>query len=493
MSMDGLRRGAQNLNNGKGKGSSRSAFYARLRIPQIAVGAGMGKERVSFDLRPFLAAPPSEESKIEAAEPVVLIAGEYDDVYAADAQGAKIIPPPKGEALHFRLHSFNVFMAPRNPSERGYNTFRELVCSCGPEPHAPQPCIGCYQADHGDKNARSKDAWAFNMAHLGWYHLTPLLKDGVIQMKRDNSGPVMVKQECMTYKMENVYLGRAIQSGRVPAIIAKKYKECEGCKQRLQHIWGDHRVLQLGFKHLKNILEIDDKVGKRCINCNTGILRVAFDCEKCNTEMLDLSQVQWTNDQIETYSKSPTACQSCGHQGLPKSGYECGFDDNYNQVAQSCANPQKTTIFDCVLWLQREGESTESEVVVKRVELLSQYKTQDNRPLTDHLPEIVKEPYNLADMYKPDTLDEQAESIRVQNPYATQQPQYGSYGGQPSGGYPGSGQQVGPNNAPGQQAGYPAPGPQPGTYPQQGGYQQGGPQQPAYPNMPMPGRPNFGK
>jgi hypothetical protein len=229
-------------------------------------------------------------------------------------------------------------------------------------------------------------------------------------MKRDNSGPVMVKQECMSYKMENVYLGRAIASGRVPATLAKKYKECEGCKQHLQHVWGDHRVLKLGFKHLKNLFEIDDKVGKKCLGCGTGILRVAFDCEKCQAEILDLSQVQWTNDQIEQFSKQPVQCQSCGQNGVPKSGYQCGFDDNYNQVAQSCENPQKTTIFDCVLWVQREGESTESEVVVKRVELLSQYQTQDNRPLQDHLKEIVKEPYNLAEMYKPETLDEQAET-----------------------------------------------------------------------------------
>ncbi len=466
MSMDGLRKGAQSINSGKSKGNSRSTFYTRWKPPQISVGAGMGKSRISFDLRPFLAAPPSEESKIEAAEPIVLIPGDYDDVYAIDAQtGARIVPPIKSEAYHFRVHTFSVFMAPRNPQEQGYNTFRDVVCSSGPEPHAPQPCIGCYQLDHGVKDAKSKDNWAFNMAHLGWYHNVPLVKDGVVQMKRDNSGPVTVKQECLSYKMENVYLGRAIQSAgnRIPTAIIKKYKECEGCKQSQPFTFGDHRVLQLGFKHLKNILEIDDKVGKKCLNCNTVILRVAFDCEKCNEELLDLSQVQWTNDQIEQYSKSMTTC-TCGHVGLPKSGYQCGFDENYNKIdisyEMACGNPQKTSIFDCVLWVQREGESTESSVIVKRVELLSQYKTQDNRPLSEHLKEIVKEPYNLVDMYKPDSLEDQAESIRVQNPYQ-QAPQHAPYGG---------GQQSGPNQGP--SVGGPGPG---------------------YPNMPMPGRPNFGK
>ncbi len=478
MSMQGLRNAANNINNkNSGKGSSRVAFYARWKPPQISAGAGMGKQRTTFDLRPFLAAPPSEESKIEAAEPVVFIKGEYDDPFAVDSNGARLVPPPKIEGLHFRHHTFNVYMAPRNPQERGYNTFRDIVCSAGPEPHAPQPCLGCYDYDHGKKESKPKDQWVFNIAHLGWYHLLPLVKDGQVQMKKDGSGPVMIKQECTTHKMESILLGRAINSGRVPGEIAKRHKPCEGCQQQAQFAWGDHRIIQFGWKHLKNVLEIDDKVGKKCLNCGTGILRVAFDCEKCQTEIVDLSQVQWTNDQIETFSKTPFNCTSCGHGGLPQSAYDCGYDDNYNQVAASCGNPQKTTLFDCVLWLQREGESTESEVVVKRVELLSQYRTQDNRALSEHLKEIVRAPFDLAEMFKPDSLDDQANTTKLQNPYAQQQQQFSSYGGAgPAGNYPTPGgyqQQpnYGPQNGPG-------PGPGPGGPP---------------PGMPMPGRPNFGK
>lgn len=495
MSMEGLRKGAQNIST-KGKGGSRSAFFAQWRPPQISIGAGMGKNRITFDLKPFLSAPPSEESKVEAAEAIVLIPGAYEDVYATYPEGhpqagQRILPSPTVEGLHFRAHSFNIFVQGRNPSEKGFNSFREVVCSSGPEPHAPQACVGCYQVDHGNKDAKSKDQWAFNIAHLGWYHMVPLVKDNQVQMKRDGSGPVMIKQECLSQKPEMQYLGRAMPSGRVPHEIGKKFKQCEGCQQNAQWAWGDHRVLKLGFKHLRNLFEIDDKIGKKCLNCGTGILRVAFDCEKCNGEILDLSTVNWTNEQIDTFSKTAASCQHCQHYALPVSGYECGFDDNYNKVAQPCQESKKTTIFDCVLWVQREGEATESEVVVKRVVLISQYQTHDNRPLQDYLKEIVKEPFNLTEMYKPESTDEQAETIRVQNPYQTQ-PQYQAYGGQPQ---------------PGQPQGYPAPGqpqqgyapPQPGgpqqgyQQPPQGGYQQPGGPQPSYPNVPVPGRPNFGK
>jgi hypothetical protein len=506
MSMDGLRKGASTLNQGKGKGKARSAYYTRWKPPQVAVGVGTGKQRTTFDLRPFLAPPPHEEAKIEAAEPVVLIAGDYEDIFATYPEGhpqvgQRIIPPPKQEGLHVRIHTFNVFMKARNPNERGYPSFRELVCSAGPDPHAPQPCVGCYKVDHGEKDSRARDSWVFNMAHLAWYHLVPFVKDNQVQMKNDGSGPIMIKVECMSHKMENVYLGRAVGANRAPAEIAKRFKQCEGCRQQAQWAWGDHRTLQLGYKHLKNIFAIDDDVSKKCINCGTGILRIAFDCEKCDSELLNLSQVSWTNDQIDQYAKAPAQC-ACGHVGLPKSAYECGFDDNFNRVADPCDNPLKTSIFDCVLWLQREGESTESEVVVRRVETIAQYqaRTFDQRPLPEHLKEIVKEPFNLVEMYKPENLDDQAESIKTDNPYAQQQQQYGSYGGQQQpayGGYPQGQQQPNyPQNSyqpPGAPGGYAPPAGPPAGYQSPGPAPQGqpGPQQPV--NYPPAGRPDYGR
>lgn len=478
MSMDGLRRGAQNINPRGGKGASRSAFYARWKPPSIVATAGMGQSQVKMDLRPFLAAPPNEESRTEVSEPIVLVAGQYEDVYAIDKDGNRITPPPVTEGFRFKVHTFNVFVKPKKPGQTGFSSFRDIICSAGPEPHAPQPCVGDYLHDHGQKDAKPKDQWAFNIAHLGWYHLEPLVKDGQVQMKKDNSGPVMVKKECLSYKMENVVMGRAVTAGRVPnAQLAKKYKQCEGCAQQHQYVFGEHRVLQLGYGHLKNLLAVDDLIGKRCLSCGTNIMRMAFDCTKCNNEMVNLANSGWTNDQIEQFSKTATNCPHCGNFDVPYSVYECGFDDNYTRVRESCEDPVKTTVFHCVLWVQREGEKTDSELVVKKIELIPQYKTHDNRALSEHLKEIVKEPFNLPDMYKPESLDEQAQLLDVPNPYVSQQQQYTTYPGQPGPGY--GVQQPGPG-VPG--AGYSTAqtGPVPGG-------------QPAFPQMPMPGRPNFGK
>lgn len=386
--------------------------------------SGMGNARVSVNLKQFLAAPPSEEAELEVAEPIVLIRGSYPDIYAVDSEGNKD-PNAKSEGLHLRVHNLSVFVKPNKPGQKGFNSFREIVCSSGPEPHAPQPCLGCYLQDHGNKEARPKDNWAFNIAHLGVYHMKPLMKDGQIQMKKDGSGPVMVKEECVAYKMENVSLGRGIQAGKVrDQKLVDKFKECESCKQGHPFVWGDHRILQLGMKHLKNLFEIDDMVGSKCANCETHILRVGFDCSACGKELVDLSKVQWTNDDIDNFAASGH-CDQCG--SAPKTRYRCGYSEKFRQVQEPCSSPRRTDIFDCVLWVQRQGESTESEIVVKRIELIKNSKSPDGRPMEECLKEIVKEPFDLVEMYKPETVESQSEILQMQNPYAQTQQQYSSY------------------------------------------------------------------
>ena len=469
MSMENLRQGSQNIRNSSGKGPQRAAFYARWKPPAM-----------KDPLVNFLAAAPNEEAYLQISEPVVIIPGKYPDPYMRNADGTPVLPVQEIEALHFRAHTFPVFVKPKNGA--GFQTFRDMVCSAGPDPHAAQQCIGCNQADHGNKDAKPKDQWAFNIAHLAWYHSSPLMKDGQVQMKKDNSGPILVKNQCANQRMENIVLTRAAQA-RAQGFRAPK--ACEGCQQGHPFVFGDHRVIQVGKKHLDNILDLDVELGKRCANCGTNLLLLYFDCGKCSEHMVDLASSGWTNAQIAEFGKSQQQCSKCQTVGQFVPYYECGYDERYAKIAGAgCGSdiePIKGSIFDNVLWLQREGEKTETEFAVKKQELISQFKTPDGRPLADHLAEVVKAPFNLAEMYSPESLDDQAAMINIPNPYAAQQPQfqqYSQYGGQPQ--QPQQPQGFGP--------------------PQQGGYappqQNFGPpttQQPQYPGMPQPGRPNYGK
>lgn len=490
MSFEGLRKGAaQAASRSGGKGKTRSAFFARWKPVTMTP-----------ELKKFLSPPPNEESVTEISEPVVIIKGQYPDHYAMDEQGNPIQPTPVIEGYHLRSHTFPVTIQPKGGGQ-SFKSFRDIICSSGTNRHAPQPCVGCYKVDHGAKDSRPRDKWALNMAHLSWYHRHPLVKDGQIQTKQDGSGPVMIQSECETYRPRSIIANRAVQA-RAPGVRAPK--PCDLCQQGAEFVYGEHRVIEVGLKHLKNLLELEDQLGKECLNCGTNIIRMGYSCARCKAQIFDVKQAQgWTVEQVEQFGKMPQSCQGCGNLDLPVSIYECGFNDQFVKTNQACSDPQKTTIEDVVIWIQKEGQNTESEIVVKKYCLLSEFQlpqtpATQGKSTIQYLQEVVKSLFNLEEMYAPDDLDEQARTINTQNPYAAQTPQYAPYG--PAGG-PMAPPGYAPQGPPTQ--GYPQPGyaPQPGygqqygQQPQQPGYSQPAQGQPSspYPNMPMPGRPNFGK
>ncbi len=479
MSMETLRQGAQNARvSGGGKGPMRAHYYARWKPPTMRA-----------EMTKFLAAPPNEEAFLQISEPIVVIKGEYADPYQRNEDGSPKNPIPMTEAKHIRVHTYSLWIKPKNGGQ-SFQTFKDMLCSAGPDPHSPQPCVGCWDEDHGNKDARPKDQWVFNVAHLGWYHEAPLVKDGQIQMKKDNSGPILIKNECLSHKMESIILTRAAQSG---ARNLRQAKACEGCQQGHPFVFGDHRVIQIGFKHLTDLSDKDDNLGKVCMNCGTNMLLFRFDCGHCNTTMVDIVSSGWTNVQISDFAKSVQQCRSCGFQGNPAPYYECGFDERFAKIGNGCPSdiePVKGSLFDSVIWVQRKGEKTDSKYDITKSVQIGAFQTYDGRPLSEHLAQIVKSPFNLDEMYKPDSTDDQAEMINKQSRCAAQQPQFQWYGPQPQMGAPGYGPPQGGGYAP---SGYAPPqqGYAPSGYGPQAGHQ---PQQSPYPSMPLPGgRPNYGK
>jgi hypothetical protein len=480
MSMDGLRQGAKQINSGKGKGAIRSSYYARWKPPQL-------NDSILKNMTP------DETRGIQVAEPIVLIKADYEDLYQkVDENGHPLTAPVIQPAYRFREHTFAVTVKPRGGG-RPFQSYRTIVCSAGVDQHAPQPCVGCYYNDHGEKCA-PRDQWAFNIAHLAWYHMKPLVKDNQVVFKKDKPGePVMVKDECLTHNMENIVRARADQY--LPQGQGRS-KACEACQQQAEFIWGDHRILQVGKGQLENILAFDDELAKTCANCNTNLITVAYVCKRCQEDVLDVASSGFTNAQLKQFADSPVQCR-CGNVDRPAPMYDCGYDQKMNKLQdRGCpenVDPRPLSIFDVVLWVQREGEATKSEIVIKSWTPISQFAmpdgslSPDGRPLSEVLKDIVGRTYNMVEMYSPQKLDEQAKTIDHQDPYASQQQQYSSYGQQPGHNpQPGYGPpQGGMAPPPGQQY---APGPQQHQpYPQQQGHQ------PAYPNMPQPGRPNYSK
>jgi hypothetical protein len=149
--MQGLRRGAAQLSRGGNGGAKRISYYARFKPPQVT------KELLGF-------LTPDETRGIQLAEPVVFLAGEYEDVYQKTDENGRPLPGPIFSGGAPRPHA-HLPRRQADPSGRKYNQFIDITCSAGPESHAPQPCLGCYSVDHGE-SAGMRDQWVFNIAHL---------------------------------------------------------------------------------------------------------------------------------------------------------------------------------------------------------------------------------------------------------------------------------------------------------------------------------------
>lgn len=416
MSMAGLRRGAAQVSGNKG-GSKRPIYAVRWKPPAMTA-----------NMMQFLT--PDETRGLQIAEPVVFITSAYPDVYqTTDDNGQPLQEPVLNPAYRFKSHTIPTIVKGTN-GRPGWKKFAELVCSAGLNPHSPQPCVGCYISDHGEDGTQSKDQWAFNVAHLAWYHETPVIKNGQVQMKKDNSGPLTNKVECITHKQANIVFGRMDQMNRGQPMA----KTCEGCANQYKFVWGDHRVLQVGKGQLMNILACNDKLGERCYYCDQAIVTWAYTCSNmaCRAGLLHIQQSGQTNAQIDQFSKRAIQCGTCGTVGLPKPAYSC-------QCAAG-TDPRPLDMFDVVMWAQRDGEGTKTAFSARSSTIIEDYIMPDgvslsgypdNRPLEEALKDIVKSPFDLRQMFAPKTLDEQAKEIDRANPYAQQQGGYQPYPGQP--------------------------------------------------------------
>lgn len=466
MGIGSLRQGAQKVsqNSGSSKGG-KGGFFNKFRVPKVTA-------QLQGILRP----------NENPGDPIILVKPEqmYDDVYDIDEQGRP--KNTKTDALHVVIHQIQLI-------KNGKTRYSDVICTAGPNPHAPQPCVGCSQNDAGNKAiSNGRQQWAFNIKHLVPYHEIPLVdrKTNQIVTKKDRPNePVMILQACQVGTPSERLYNMMSNNGQL--------RQCEYCARNIPLLYGAPKVYVLGKNHLEELLKVDAHLEQTCANCMTRLIKTAYVCARCGADLLDLSRTQLVNEQLRQYAETPQQCQ-CGFVGLPKPAYDCGFDPNgMYKVPNGCSQdvePRPLSIFDCVFYIYREGEDTQSKLVVSPPIPIQHFRTPSGN---SDLPNWLKSPhlaktFNLQEMFKPMSLDDQAKTCGIPNPYAAQQPQYQPYPSQTQQGYAPNQfpQQPVQPTQPAQQYGVPQPGfpPQP--------QQWGGQPQPAT-APPFSGRPNFGK
>jgi hypothetical protein len=422
MGLEGLRRGAQSLiNNRRSRGTGRKANW-------------------HLGWKPPMREPGARQS---SAQPVVIVDASYPDLKN---------PGETTPFFGYQQHNYKL----------AGNQFRSFTCS-------GDPCIGCFDYSHGKKWAAPRDMAAFNLLHLAWYHEIPLTdnRTGQIIYKDNKPGEmVMVMEEC-----------EATQTNPT----------CRYCAQNMRKQFGLQRYFAMGTGYLETILGIDKKLGSQCVRCGTNVVTQMYHCAACGAALYDTASGFFNDQQLAQYVDSPTECHACHATDKPQPRPQCGYDPTGRKlVGRGCPEgaPQLLTIFDVVIYLERESGDIAKLVDVATVPF-SQFPTPDGRPLEQIRDELCKEPFNFDQHFAPESVEEQAKRLGIPNPFLTQAPpQYQNYQPPPVQGQPPAWQQPGQQPPPPQpNYGVPVPpGPPPGP---------GVPQPPGY-GVPVPPRPPYG-
>lgn len=357
---------------------------------------------------------------VNTPTPFVLIKAEYIDPNPPqerieyDANNQPI--PVKNLFYKYKQHTRKTF-------KNGQEYFPKERCSTGHDPHNPQPCAGCMAYDMGDKTISLSDRFAFGIVHLTPYHRHPMVdyQTGQVRMKQDNSGPFFKYSECLgrSCSLCKYKAGQPLPKGETPPPFHPNDISTE---------FGHRRYLDLGKNHLNNLQSWDGTITSQCSSpiydakgtfiakCGQQLTRMSFNCPHCDSVLIDMATDPRTDEEIEQAIAHPYVC------------LKCQKSVNVHEVVScdSCASAQRphlqNGIVDMVLWGMRQGEGTQSQLVLQQFQLVEEFQRSLPGPIQQMLggksvADIIKElgnPYNFDEVIKTNTVADQAKRLMLQ-------------------------------------------------------------------------------
>jgi hypothetical protein len=240
-------------------------------------------------------------------------------------------------------------------------------------------CLGCEAIEKGDDGVGWQLLHAFNAIHLAYYHLEPVFDDDgkpIVYKKGDRQG-------------EQVHR-KVLCEGR----------RCKYCKDGLEKVFGKKVHLSLGSRHLGQLAGITNEIEKDCANCGGRLEEVLWECSNCAEPLIDLANTDMKDEDILKVTARHMECPKCGTKDFPIKQSEC----------DGCQDPTPLSIFDCDLEIKREGENTDSTIMVPR---------WTPTELSDDLKEMAK-PWPFKKVFSPDPFDWQAKVLKIRNPYGSE-------------------------------------------------------------------------
>jgi hypothetical protein len=420
MAVSAFRRSAATEAKQKGGKGGKGAWYEKLRLPQ------------------------------QTPTPVLIMHGSYLD--RSPPASLVEVDPTTGQAKPVINDYAKIKKHTRKLMNGSKQEFRDEPCSAGLDPHNPQPCAGCQAMDLGDKSVTVKDAFLFTVVHLAPYHIHPMLDRQTRQIvqKQDGSGPVMVFSECEGRTCNFCRVAR----GEQPYI--QQGDQWPGWQaNQFTTEFGHRRYLEVGKSHLSDLDGFEQSISSICANpaCGNQLTTDGYRCPTCKTMLIDMERDPRSDAQILDAVMAPYPCHTCQRGVLLEEVVSCEF------CAAAGRQMVRTSLFDNVLYLFRQGEGTKSHIMMQRYQSLDSFGQQlsqmgwlrDGKTIQQLVADLGK-PYDFEKMFEPRSIEEQVKKLQLQ-PQRPPPSQYGAYPGAPQYGAPPMQQ----GYPPGQPA-YPAPG-----------------------------------
>ncbi len=291
-----------------------------------------------------------------AATPILLTRGEYP-LEGKEADDARSDSNPEPMAHFHTCLTHGVKLKPSGPL-----SYYKARCNIDA---GDEDCLLCMARETGDKRVGGSYTYSFNVLHLALYQRVKKMQDGkVVRYDADSDkhkrGDAVLTWEPVTKPRdlkeiredidELVQVGLEGEEGGV-RLLMKKYVE-----------------LGRGFRD--QLVDIDTQAEKLC-KCGGNLTPIAFSCEECEAEIIDVQEANLDDEEVMNYAKERQRCPECGHVGIPVSTPEC----------DECDEPEPLTAFDVVAYVRKKGEKAGTHIVVEKIVRLDKFELEDGTSL----------------------------------------------------------------------------------------------------------------
>jgi hypothetical protein len=321
--------------------------------------------------------------RVDRSDAIILLPGEYP-VYH---QNNEFIEEPEDRPID---HWHGSMM---HSGMKVGKKFLSAQCSAGYDPQRPKDCVFCKKVEDGvDYIKPPREHFYITIFHLAPYIKT-LITDDAGKPKTNQKGDFSYWWQQIPWDPDEAT--KALKESK--RFFGDKYRR-----------FGLQKYLCLPPTQYDVLVNKGPDLQKHCASCHEGQLTpLAIACEHRGCGMY--TPYKNPNELLRVYD-GMDACPNCdGDLDGIRIDYDC----------DCCNDPDPTNIYDCVLWIRRDGEGAKTNINVLRHRSIVRFKIpEEYGPATvEELLEEVK-PFDFPAMTKPDSLRDQAKYIGVDNPYA---------------------------------------------------------------------------